>query len=191
MAWIPISPSTTIVVGLIFTALALLYRAALPKPIPGIPYNRKSANSILGDIPDMLRWRRDTRETFTWMTAQCKKLNSPMVQVFVTPFSAPWVIVVDARECQDVLVRRSKEFDRSHFTTDVVGPILREHHFSFPSGPKFRAHRALLSDLMTPAFLNEVRVFLTCKQSSDYQADCLHCSEILIGNCSGSGSTII
>lgn len=59
-------------------------------------------------------------------------------------------------ERQDVLTRRSKEFDRAAHTTDVVMPILREHHFSFPSGPKQRAHRALLSDLMTPAFLNEV-----------------------------------
>ncbi|KAL6408586.1 cytochrome P450 [Ilyonectria robusta] len=79
-----------------------------------------------------------------------------MVQVFVRPFSLPWVIVTDARECEDVLTRRSRDFDRARFTTDVVQPILREHHFSFPSGPQQRAHRSLLSDLMTPAFLNEV-----------------------------------
>jgi cytochrome P450 len=157
MAFSLFSSSTTLVVSIILAAAALLYRAALPKPIPGIPYNQASARSVLGDIPGMMKWKKDTRELFSWMTAQCKNLNSPMVQVFVKPFSAPWVIIVDARECQDVLVRRSKEFDRSPFTTDVVGPILREHHFSFPTGPKFRAHRALLADLMTPGFLNDVR----------------------------------
>lgn len=151
----PPSP-TTVVVGLFLAALALLYRMALPKPIPGIPYNEASAHSILGDIPAMLRWKKETRELFSWMTAQCTTLNSPMVQIFAKPFSTPWVIVTDARECQDALVRRPREFDRSHFTTDVVQPILREHHFSFPSGPKCRAHRALLADLMTPGFLHEV-----------------------------------
>jgi hypothetical protein len=150
------SSSTAIVASLVLAVLAILYRAALPKPIPGIPYNYASARSIFGDIPSMMKWKKDTRETFTWMTEQCRRLNAPMVQIFVKPFSAPWVVIVDARECQDVLTRRSKEFDRSPFTTDVVEPILREHHFSFPSGPKQRAHRALLSDLMAPAFLNEV-----------------------------------
>ncbi|KAN0106894.1 cytochrome P450 [Hyaloscypha variabilis] len=147
---------TALVVGILALLLTLLYRAALPKPIPGIPYNHASARSIFGDIPGMMKWKAETRETFTWMTEQCKLLNAPMVQLFVKPFSLPWVIVTDARECLDVLTRRSKEFDRSSFTTDVVLPILREHHFPFPSGPKQRAHRALLSDLMTPAFLNEV-----------------------------------
>ncbi|PVH84306.1 cytochrome P450 [Cadophora sp. DSE1049] len=143
-------------IGVILTTLILLYRLALPKPIPGIPYNHASAKSILGDIPSMMKWKKETRETFTWMTEQARLLNAPMVQLFVKPFSLPWVIVTDARECQDVLTRRSKEFDRSSFTTDVVMPILREHHFPFPSGPKQRAHRALLSDLMAPTFLNEV-----------------------------------
>jgi len=141
--------------GVVFAILIILYRAALPKPIPGIPYHYASAKSILGDIPSMIKWKKDTRETFSWMTEQCRLLNAPMVQVFVKPFALPWVIVTDARECQDVLTRRSKEFDRSEFTTNVVMPILREHHFPFPSGPKQRAHRALLSDLMSPAFLNE------------------------------------
>ncbi|KAH7131750.1 cytochrome P450 [Dactylonectria estremocensis] len=127
-----------------------------PKPIPGIPYKHAAARSILSDVPSMMKWKKDTRETFSWMTEQCKRLNAPMAQVFVSPFSLPWVLVTDARECEDVLTRRSREFDRARFTTDVVQPILREHHFPFPSGSKQRAHRSLLSDLMTPAFLNEV-----------------------------------
>ena len=153
-----LSSPTVLITCFVLAALALLYRAALPKPIPGIPYNHDSARSVLGDIPSIVKWKKDTRETFSWMTFQCKKLNSPMVQIFAKPFSKPWIIVVDARECQDVLVRRSREFDRATFTTDVVQPILREHFFPMPSGPKQRAHRALLADLMTPAFLNEVSI---------------------------------
>jgi hypothetical protein len=164
---------TALVVGILALLLTLLYRAALPKPIPGIPYNHASARSIFGDIPGMMKWKAETRETFTWMTEQCKLLNAPMVQLFVKPFSLPWVIVTDARECLDVLTRRSKEFDRSSFTTDVVLPILREHHFPFPSGPKQRAHRALLSDLMTPAFLNEVcRIYIKTQSRTHKTTGC-------------------
>ncbi len=32
---------------------ALIYRALLPRPIPGIPYNKTSAKRILGDAPDV------------------------------------------------------------------------------------------------------------------------------------------
>ncbi len=160
MAFSIFTASTALVVGIVLVIVVLVYYAALPKPISGIPYHAASARSVLGDMPGMLKWKKDTQELFAWMTAQCKNLNSPMVQVFIKPFSSPWVIIVDARECQDVLVRRAKEFDRSTFTTDVVEPILREHHFPFPTGPKFRAHRALLSDLMSPAFLHEVSTCL-------------------------------
>lgn len=33
--------------------LVLIYRALLPKPIPGIPHNKISARRILGDAPDV------------------------------------------------------------------------------------------------------------------------------------------
>ena len=160
-----LSSSTAVVVSIIFAALVLLYRAALPKPLPGIPYHHASARSVLGDIPSMVKWKNETRETFSWMTAQCDALKSPMIQLFVKPFSKPWVIITDARECQDVLVRRSREFDRATFTTDAVQPILREHFFPMPSGPKQRAHKALLADTMTPPFLNEVCILRFLKLS--------------------------
>lgn len=64
-------------------------------------------------------------------------------------------------------MRRSKEFDRASFTTDVVQPILREHFFPMPSSTKQRAHRALLSDTMTPAFLNEVRSHPSLKMNNN------------------------
>ena len=46
--------STVIASVCIFAAVvALAYRAILPKPIPGIPYNKASASRILGDAPDV------------------------------------------------------------------------------------------------------------------------------------------
>ena len=40
-------------VCIIAAVVALAYRAILPKPIPGIPYNKASASRILGDAPDV------------------------------------------------------------------------------------------------------------------------------------------
>lgn len=57
-----------------------------------------------------------------------------------------------------MLFRRAKEFDRAKMITDSVGPILREHFFPMPTGPKQKAHRALLADTMTNEFLHEVRM---------------------------------
>jgi hypothetical protein len=37
-----------------------LYRAALPKPIPGIPYNEASAKRILGDAPGAIEAQTKT-----------------------------------------------------------------------------------------------------------------------------------
>ena len=51
-------PTSTLgVVGVVGTVLLagaiLLYRAALPKPIPGIPYKKGSEKRLLGDAPDV------------------------------------------------------------------------------------------------------------------------------------------
>lgn len=52
----PSASTPTIVfvaVSLALAAFVLLYRALLPKPIPGIPHNKVSARRILGDAPDV------------------------------------------------------------------------------------------------------------------------------------------
>ena len=44
-----------LVAFVLFAAALYGYRAMLPKPIPGIPYKRESAQRILGDAPDVGR----------------------------------------------------------------------------------------------------------------------------------------
>lgn len=44
----PTGVATFVVLGLVAVATAI-YRAMLPKPIPGIPYRKASAKRILGD----------------------------------------------------------------------------------------------------------------------------------------------
>lgn len=45
-------------------ALYLGYRAALPTPLPGIPYNKDAANKLFGDVPEMIRYVLRTKRVF-------------------------------------------------------------------------------------------------------------------------------
>jgi hypothetical protein len=58
------SLETTLLVGGTLVVLFLAYRAALPRPIPGIPCNASAASSLLGDIPEMLSYARKHRVMF-------------------------------------------------------------------------------------------------------------------------------
>lgn len=134
----------------------VVYRWALPRPIAGIPYNKDAGNSILGDVPAMVSHVSRTKQIFTWLVAQNVKLNSPVVQVFCRPLGKPWVVITDFRESQDILMRRTKEFDRSDFFIDIFSGLLPDHHIWMKTNDTFKAHRRLLQDLMTPAFLQQV-----------------------------------
>jgi hypothetical protein len=156
MAFFILLLSTLAIVGTVLTICYLIYRAALPRPIPGIPYHKASARSILGDIPAMVKHTQETSQVFDWMVAQCVQLNSPIVQVFVRPLGRPFVILADFREGQDILMRRMKEFDRSNYFGDLFLGLLPDHHISLPSNETFKKQRRLLADTMSPSFLQEV-----------------------------------
>lgn len=101
-------PALLAVFGLL---LYRVYRLALPQPIPGIPHNKNVGWS--GDVPAMLKWAREKQQIYSFLTATCSKLGSPIVQLFVRPFGQPWVIVSDPDVAYDCLMRRSpSDFDR-------------------------------------------------------------------------------
>jgi hypothetical protein len=152
-----ILPSSTLAIfGTVLTICYLLYRAGLPRPIPGIPYHKASTRSILGDIPALLKHTKETSEVFDWIVAQCVELNSPIVQVFIRPLGRPFVVLADFRECQDILMRRMKEFDRSNYLGDVFLGLMPYHHISMPTNDTFKKQRRLLADTMSPTFLQEI-----------------------------------
>jgi cytochrome P450 len=92
-----------------------------------------------------------------WLTSLTVRHQSPIVQVFVNIGSLPWVVVTDPYESQDILLRRTKEFDRSGFFGDVVGGILPEQHISYLStDPHFKNQRALINHLMAPTFVTTI-----------------------------------
>lgn len=99
-----LNTSTACVVLFIVLSAVLLYRWALPKPIPGIPYDQKSASRILGDLPDALKHLSETQEMVSFLVERCEKLDSPVIQVFLRPFQRPRVVVMDGREWVGLLI---------------------------------------------------------------------------------------
>ncbi|KAM5353053.1 hypothetical protein ACJZ2D_017068 [Fusarium nematophilum] len=140
-------------IAAILPVLYTLYRFLLPKPIPGIPYNKEARKSIMGDIT---RIQKESQgNIFGWVIEQSRRHNSPIFQVWLGPFVKPSVIITDFREGQDILMRR-KEFDRSDLFSDIVSGEARSFHITLKTGPQWKAQRRMLQDLMTPAFLHKV-----------------------------------
>ncbi|KAK6079354.1 cytochrome P450 [Seiridium cupressi] len=85
------------------------------------------------------------------------ELRRPIVQVFIKPMALPWVVVTDPLESQDILLRRTKEFDRSGFFGELIGGILPEQHVQFLStDDRFKKNRNLINHLMAPTFITQV-----------------------------------
>ncbi|PLN83395.1 cytochrome P450 [Aspergillus taichungensis] len=150
-------PTSAFIGALLSLIIYIAYRKCRPHPIPGIPYNKDSANRLLGDLPRVKQYARETGEKLSWFALEAQKMNTPIFQVFIKPLSKPWVVVTDSRESYDILLRRTKEFDRSDTFGNIFRGLVPDHHISMKSvNPEFKAHRRLIQDLMTPQFLNEV-----------------------------------
>lgn len=151
----------------IFLLLFSLYNLALPRPIPGIPYNKNATKSLLGDLPDLFAYQKHNKEQRKWFPTQNMKLNSPICQVFIRPFSKPRVIVTDYREAQDILSKRLNEFDRSERVREAWEGVIPHEMLSYKTvDPKFKKHREVLRDLMSPNFLQNVGIYLVIIQST-------------------------
>ncbi|KAG5937521.1 hypothetical protein E4U59_004322 [Claviceps monticola] len=124
----------------------------LPKPIPGIPYNQDIG--ILGDLPALLKAVK-SGSVRPWLWAIPKKHNSPITQVFLSPFSKPFVILSDHNESYDVLVHRTEEFDRASPHIDEFLPFMPDHRLTMMSSdPRLKANKELVKGLMSPGILS-------------------------------------
>ncbi|KAL8746436.1 MAG: hypothetical protein Q9190_001533 [Brigantiaea leucoxantha] len=133
-------------------ALYSLYQWLLPKPVPGIAYNPNARKSLFGDAPSMIKEVSVTGEFRVWCAKQMKQMNSPLCQVFIRPFSKPWILLADFRESKDILTRRG-EFDKSSFLAQGMA-CMGSFHGIYTTGDKFRSNRQLIQDLMTTSFLH-------------------------------------
>lgn len=134
-------------------AALVVYLCALPKPLPGIPYNKRSSRRLLGDVSEI----RQSTYRRRWIWSQPGVHQAPISQAFLFPFRRPTVIVSDYRTAVDICSRRVDEFDRGTRNRECVGLTAPSFHFTMQSSdPRLKWHRELLRDLMTPWFLREV-----------------------------------
>ncbi|KAK8008238.1 hypothetical protein PG991_010789 [Apiospora marii] len=151
------STGGTLLLFALAVAVYLGQRAIRPKPLAGIPYNRDGAARLFGDVPEMMGFVMKTGQVFGWLTSLTERHQSPIVQAFVKPGSLPWVVLTDPHESQDILLRRTREFDRSGFFGELIGGILPEQHIQFLSGDaRFKNNRNLINHLMAPTFIATV-----------------------------------
>jgi hypothetical protein len=149
---------SSLIIALGIALLYLLHQWALPKPIPGIPFDLHATRDLRGSLPDLLAYHKANGRLRPWFVEQSLKHASPMVQFWMAPLSKPSVIVTDYQEAQDVLLRRPKEFDRGRRSADVFHGVVPNHHIAMTSSdPRYKPNKELVRDLMAPSFLNEVR----------------------------------
>lgn len=134
-----------------------LYRAALPKPVPGIPCDNASRNRLMGDLPDAMKWMGERKEFWSFMQERCRQLNSPIVQVWMQPLGRPFIVISDYLESRDIMVRRTpQQFDRSAWLGDMFWAIAPRNMTRFLTNDDWKVHRRLMADAMSPNFLKNV-----------------------------------
>ncbi|KAG5923454.1 hypothetical protein E4U61_003355 [Claviceps capensis] len=120
--------------------------------IPGIPYNEYIG--IFGDLPALLKAMK-SGSVRPWLWTMPKRHNSPITQVFLSPFSKPFVILSDYYESYDVLVHRTEEFDRASLHVDEFLPFMPDHRVAMiSSDPRLKANKELVKGLMSPGILS-------------------------------------
>jgi hypothetical protein len=168
LPWWLLAPVTIIAV------VYLVYQAAMPPPLPGIPYKTVSASRLLGDLPDMLNHTGKTKKTVSFFAGHCVELNSPITQIFIRPFlSKPRVIITDSREyvnaigsicapihienrAQDIPIHRTREFDRGEMFGHPFRIMVPHAGAGHRTTSHWRESRRLMADTMSPVFLRNV-----------------------------------
>lgn len=150
----PVPISVLFILVITIGCLFLLYLQALPKPIPGIPYNKDSATKLFGDGQAYLKHFKEGGTFATYCQSVVKSLDSPLVQIFIQPFKQPLLVLADFGESQ-ALMRRN-DFDRSDDMADMLVGIMPDLHLAMKTDAGWKAQRLLVKDLMIPSWLHSV-----------------------------------
>lgn len=148
---------TTVLGAVLLTALARLYQLAFHRrPYPGIPHNPPSTRRLLGDIPELTAEARRRGDPSKMTRAQFARLRSPVVQLFLAPLWRPLVYVADAREVDDLLRHRTREFDKSPGAVAPFRPLVPGASICKVRGPVWRAQVRLWTDVVSVGYLRDV-----------------------------------
>lgn len=131
----------------------------MPQPIPGIPYNFLARCMPSGDLLPLGIYNWRTGEVFSWLSLQCAKHRSPLVQLFLPSFSTtlPTLVLADLDEIEDIVTKRVCEIDRADLMHTWFGLIAPRATIGSKSSDKaFKEQRRLWNVVLSPTFLQEV-----------------------------------
>ncbi|EIN09897.1 cytochrome P450 [Punctularia strigosozonata HHB-11173 SS5] len=131
----------------------LIYRLALwlvtPKPLPGIPHYPVRP---FGDLGRVLAHVRETGFRSTWFGIVARDLG-PIGQVQMGP-STKIIVLSDIQETEDILLRRTKEFDRSDDMISRFDQFIPHGQIALKTDTEFKNHRRFLTPAMTQKYLS-------------------------------------
>lgn len=138
-------------------AVLLLRRWALPKFLPGIPHHPDASRRILGDLPRLISHTKNSGgQVMDWMSLQCIELDSCLVQLALKPLGRPIVVLSDHATIEDILIRRTREFDRAQDSINFFNLLIPNSTAAMRTNERFRNQRHIWSGTMSSAFLNNV-----------------------------------
>lgn len=140
----------------LFAFVLYVVKRAYPKPFPGIPYNAASARRFWGDAAGLLEAVKVTQDPAKYIFQQNRILKSPVIQMFLAPFSNPTIIIDDVREVKDILSNRTHEFDRAPRTQDAYRALLPHCSLVKLTGPAFKEQRKSWEGVTGTPFLRRV-----------------------------------
>lgn len=133
-----------------------LRRKLYHKPYPGIPCNLQSATRMTGDVQDLMpviKAKNEFSESLFAITTQ--KLGVPVAQMLFPGIRKPMIILEDPREIEDILHRRSKEFDKAPMSIALFGPMFPNSTIAQYTTPELRDQKRLWADTMKMEFLRK------------------------------------
>lgn len=144
-----------LICGVLLFALRAHY---IPRPIPGIPYNRLTYICPWGDLASLGVAYFTKGEVFRWFSSQSHTHRSGIFQVFLPSFSttSPVVVVTDQREVKDIVTRRLGVIDRSHLMHLWFGLLCPKASIGMHTTQEFRTIRWSWNSVLNPAFLGTV-----------------------------------
>ncbi|KAG6111914.1 hypothetical protein E4U31_003886 [Claviceps sp. LM219 group G6] len=147
----------------VFLAAVYAWHRAYPRPYKDIPYSTQSARRLLGDIPDIIQFVRDGNAPEDFIADRCRRLNSPIIQLFFEPFSRPLIFLDDAAAVSNIVCTRTKELDRAPITVRTFLHFFPRSSILKQTTPEWRAQRRLWKDSMGQDFLHHIAAPKTYK----------------------------
>lgn len=153
---IALSPTATLVVLALIGCLYLLSRAALPNPLPGIPFVPGSEKNLLGNLPLALAHAKNAGRFSSYFYKPAEDLRVPLLQLFMRPFGRPWLLLCDGQEAQDLMTRRAHEFEYADFAIDLHRGAWPGTLPALKTNDRWRANRRMLGETATSKYVNTV-----------------------------------